>query len=89
MNDNNDDMNKSLESLMRYSHLGLVMFLIMIAGWYLGTKVDQYYGTSPRWENVGFFIGLGSGFYYMFSEIFELRRQLHEDDEDDDMVDGS
>lgn len=79
-----EGMNKSLEGLLQYSHLGLVMFLIMIAGWYLGGKIDEYFGTTPTGENLGFFVGLIGGFYYMFREIFQLRRELNQEDDSDE-----
>lgn len=80
-------LNQSVESLLRYSHLGLVMFVLALVGWFIGGKIDAYFGIAPTGETLGFFLGLAGGFVYLFLEVFQLQRELNEPTPDDENAD--
>ena len=50
-----------------YSTLGLNLAMMVGAGFYIGWRLDRYYGTTPRWILAGFLTGLGLGLYTMFT----------------------
>lgn len=83
---NKDDTsnNRSLENLLQYSHLGIVMFIIMILGWYVGDYFDGYFDTEPMGETIGFFVGLSAAMFYVLREVYRLRAQLNVDDDSDE-----
>ncbi len=60
------------------------MFVIMIGGWYLGDWFDGHFGTEPTGGTIGFFVGLSAALFYVFREVYRLRAQLNEEQNDDD-----
>ena len=50
-----------------YSTLGIDLAAFVAGGFYLGLKLDQRFGTAPRWIMAGFLTGLGLGLYSMFA----------------------
>ena len=55
-----------------YSTLGLNLAAMVGAGFYLGLRLDQHYGTAPRWILAGFLTGLAIGLYTMFAMAARL-----------------
>lgn len=51
---------------------GISMILVLLLGVYGGHWLDQRFGTSPVFLLLGIFLGVGAGFYNLWSELSKL-----------------
>ena len=67
---------KRLLKQVRYLNLafsfGISMVLILLLGVYGGHWLDRRLGTSPAFLLLGTFLGVGAGFYNLWSELSKL-----------------
>lgn len=67
---------KSWMNYVRYLNLafsfGVTMILAILLGFYGGDWVDRRLGTSPIFLLLGIFLGIGAGFYNLWSELSKL-----------------
>ncbi len=54
---------------------GLTTALIMALGIYAGSRADAHFGTSPLFEIVGFFVGVGAGVWSFLRWVAEIGRE--------------
>lgn len=78
---------KSWIKYLRYLNLalsfGISMVLTILLGVYGGDWLDRRLGTSPVFLLLGIFLGIGAGFYNLWSELSKLievnkKRKLEE-----------
>ncbi|HOB29064.1 MAG: AtpZ/AtpI family protein [Dethiobacteria bacterium] len=67
---------KGFMKYVRYTNLalsyGLTMILAIFLGFYGGDWLDRRLGTSPIFMLLGIFLGVGAGFYSLWSELSKL-----------------
>lgn len=67
---------KSWIKYLRYLNLalsfGISMVLTILLGVYGGDWLDRRLGTSPVFLLLGIFLGIGAGFYNLWSELSKL-----------------
>ncbi len=70
------DNKKSWIKYVRYLHLafslGVAMTLTMLLGIFGGDWLDRRLSTSPLFLLLGIFLGIGAGFYNLWSELSKL-----------------
>ncbi len=66
-----------------YSHLGLTLALLVLAGFFLGYWLDGMIGTRPLIAIVGAFLGGTTGFINLVKTLNRLQREGEDEDGDD------
>lgn len=74
----------SMKSLIQYSHLGIVLVVMMFLGWYTGDTIGDYYHVNPVAGLLGFFFGFGAGLTYVVIEAQKVRTKMDESNEQSD-----
>ena len=73
--------------------IGISMTLTMLLAIFGGIWLDRRLGCSPLFLLVGIFLGVGAGFYNLWSELSKLieidkSRKLEEDKQHEEIVDS-
>ncbi|MGM0419970.1 MAG: AtpZ/AtpI family protein [Bacillota bacterium] len=64
---------KDLAGIMRafglITYLGLLMIISIGIGYFLGSRLDGFFGTEPIITIIGLIIGVGAGFFSVYQVI--------------------
>ncbi len=65
-----------LKRIVSLSALGMTLVIATMMGFGIGYYLDSKFGTKPWLTLAFFFVGVVSGFYAVFKEVFkEVRRE--------------
>lgn len=53
----------------KYAQIGLELAGAVLAGFYLGYKLDGFFKTLPWFTLLGSFFGMAAGFYLLYKEM--------------------
>jgi ATP synthase protein I len=63
-----------IRALAAMGSLGFVLGLLTLLGWYLGQYLDRRFGTGPWLGLVGSLLGMGAGFFEVFTIVLRAQR---------------
>ena len=58
---------------LKYSHLGISYAVVLGGSFFLGSKADEKFGTSPYIALLGGMFGAVAGFWYLYREVYGKR----------------
>tara|TARA_B100000965_G_C19448964_1_gene694322 strand:+ start:270 stop:548 length:279 start_codon:yes stop_codon:yes gene_type:complete len=58
---------------LKYSHLGISYAVVLGGSFFLGSKADEKFGTSPYMALCGGMFGAVAGFWYLYREVYGKR----------------
>lgn len=59
---------------MKYAHVGLILPIAVVGGWFLGSLLDKHFGT--KWiQLVGIGLGIVAGFYDLIRTSMQMYKE--------------
>ncbi len=69
-----DQKQSTLSAGMKYAHVGLILPVSVIGGWFLGSLVDRHFGT--KWIQL---LGMGLGVVAGFTDLIRTTMQMNKE----------
>jgi ATP synthase protein I len=64
-----------IRALAALGGLGFVLGALMVLGWLLGQYLDRRFGTGPWLSLVGSLVGMGAGFFEIYTVVTRAERE--------------